>query len=721
MHNLDKYDNIGLINKINKLIKTKSKSFLDKNKQFIEKSINSDDRQKLIDLFNFIYSDEDKRVIKQTKINYENLSLTQIIDGKLFNELKFSLTNFLMDENFNNIYNTLDEQVKYELLKYPNLKLLECIYDKTFEFNEDDINKYHLYNINLMNKYKELSEYIICYFKVKLNLLSNRIEFVSYWIINYNEEIDLGMKIVKILEIDKFLHKVHDEKLIYSDILLAESRQIQINLEEYFNKFRINTIGYDTKIINPINKTPINCIYADWTASGRCYLPIENILSEKVFPYISNGHTENSSLGNIITLSYKKSRNIIKDHVNANKDDILLLSGSGMTGALYKFQSILGIKVHEKQKDILKQNIKEEDIPIVLISHYEHHSNQISWENGLCDVVIVKPDNLGKISILNFENELIKYNNRTNKFVCISSCSNVTGILSPYHEIAKLTHKYGGYCFVDFATSFGYVNIDMHPNDYESYLDAIYFSPHKLLGGPGTSGVCIFNKNLYKLIKPDFCGGGVVNWTNPWGEQSFLKDIEEREDAGTPGFIQTIKTALAIKLKEEMTVNKIKLREKEINDIFFNEVDNLPNVHIIESNQKERLSIFSIYIDNLHYNLLAKILNDYYGIQCRGGCNCAGTYGHIIFGIDMNKSKSITDSIDKGDNSLKPGWCRISFHPITTDEEIYYVCNAIKEISLNHETIAKSYEYNNSTNQFTLIESKENKWIDFTVNSIFNI
>jgi hypothetical protein len=218
MYNLDKYDNIGLVNKINKIIKTKSNSFLSKNSEFIYKNINSDDRQKLIDLLNFVYSNEEKRVIKQTKINYENLSLTQIIDGKLFNELKFSLTNLLMDENYNIIYNTIEEQIRYELLKYPKLKLLECIYHKTFDFNEDDVNKYHLYNINLMNKYKEITEYVICYFKVKLNLLSNKVEFISYWIINYNEEIDLGMKTSKILEIDKFLHNVNNEKLIYSNL-----------------------------------------------------------------------------------------------------------------------------------------------------------------------------------------------------------------------------------------------------------------------------------------------------------------------------------------------------------------------------------------------------------------------------------------------------------------------------------------------------------------------
>ena len=183
--------------------------------------------------------------------------------------------------------------------------------------------------------------------------------------------------------------------------------------------------------------------------------------------------------------------------------------------------------------------------------------------------------------------------------------------------------------------------------------------------------------------------------------------------------MQTIRAALAIQLKEAMTVSHIHAREAEINTLVFQEWSNVPNLHILAAPStskdastsshamQERLSIFSIYIDDFHYNLLAKILNDYYGIQCRGGCNCAGTYGHILFNIPKAQSKAITDRIDQGDNSTKPGWCRLSFHPIMTNAEIRFICQAVKEIAANTHEWKQCYTYDEKANLFHPIFSMQ--------------
>ncbi len=481
-----------------------------------------------------------------------------------------------------------------------------------------------------------------------------------------------------------------------------------IGEEHHFHRFRVNTIGFNATLHSHHADEEIPCIYSDWTASGRCYGPIEEVISRQIAPYVANTHTETSLLGHVMTAAYKRARNNIKRHVHANENDALIVCGSGMTGALNKFQSILGLKVHESLRSRILQELTEkvadslhDDLPVVFITHYEHHSNQISWENALTEVVLVSPDKDGRVSVNNFEEAFLKYETRKYKYASISACSNVTGVITPFHAIAKVAHKHSVYCFVDFAASFGYVNVDMHPNDDpEAYLDAIFCSPHKLLGGPGSCGVCIFNKALYTLKKPDFCGGGTVNWTNPWGEQGYVSNIEDREDAGTPPFMQTIRAALAIQLKEEMSVEKIAAREHYINNMVFERLGHVENIHILAGHIKERISIFSIYIDGLHYNLLAKLLNDYYGIQCRGGCNCAGTYGHVLFGIDRGQSKAITDLIDKGDNSTKPGWCRLSFHPIMTNAEVNFVCDSVLHIANNHKELSKEYYYDARLNQF---------------------
>jgi selenocysteine lyase/cysteine desulfurase len=334
----------------------------------------------------------------------------------------------------------------------------------------------------------------------------------------------------------------------------------------------------------------------------------------------------------------------------------------------------------------------------------EHHSNQTSWLETIADVVIIPADESGLFSIKNLEILLENYQDRTIKIASITSCSNVTGIKTPYHEVAKLMHQNKGLCFVDFACSGPYVTIDMHPTDSDSYLDAIFFSPHKFLGGPGTSGILIFNKKLYTNLVPDNPGGGTVSWTNPWGNHKYIDNIEDREDGGTPGFLQVIKTALVIQLKDQMGIQNIIDRENEMVATIFSELEKIPNITILAGKHQNRLGVISFYISEMHFNLGVKLLNDKFGIQSRGGCSCAGTYGHYLLNVTKETSEQLVCQIDSGDLIQKPGWIRISIHPTTTNEEVLFVCDSIKEIAKNHVEWAKSYTYNPNTNEFVHLE-----------------
>ena len=465
---------------------------------------------------------------------------------------------------------------------------------------------------------------------------------------------------------------------------------------DYFEKFRKNIIGNNIEFETPYGIKRL--IYADWTASGRLYGPIEDKLKNEIEPYVGNTHTETSLTGTVMTLAYHEAKNIIKRHVNAGDNDVLICAESGMTGVINKFQRILGIKLHEKFRDKIK--IPEEDRPVIFITSMEHHSNQTSWLETIGDVVIIGLDDEGLTDLEHFKRLIDKYKNRKMKIAAITSCSNVTGIMTNYHEMAKIIHKAGGYCFVDFAASAPYIDIDMHPADEDAHLDAIFFSPHKFLGGPGSSGVLIFNRELYKNEVPDNPGGGTVDWTNPWGEHKFVSDIEAREDGGTPPFLQTIRIALTIQLKEEMGTGNIARREKQIVKMVFKQLSGIDNLHILADNMRERLPIISFYIDDLHYNLAVKLLNDLYGIQTRGGCSCAGTYGHLLLKVDQYYSKKITEKINKGDLTEKPGWIRASFHPTMTDEEVLFVLNSIKELATDFKKYEKDYNYNPKTNNF---------------------
>lgn len=488
-----------------------------------------------------------------------------------------------------------------------------------------------------------------------------------------------------------------------------------MNLEQYFKvNFRPNIIGIDSDFKSPYGVKKI--IYADWIASGRMYKPIEEKIAQLFGPMVGNTHTETSYTGTAMTRSYHYAREFIKKHCNAGKDDIIITAGSGMTGMVNKLQRILGLRVPEQLKDIT--NIPEELRPLVLITHMEHHSNQTSWIESIAKVKIIPPDEKGLVDLSKFEEYLEKNKERKLIIASVTAASNVTGITTPYHQIAKLVHRYGGYCFVDFACSAPYVEIDMHPEDPEAKLDAIFFSPHKFLGGPGTSGVLIFDSKLYHNRVPDQPGGGTVDWTNPWGEHKFVNSIEAREDGGTPAFIQTIKAALSIKLKEKMKTENILAREEELINIVFDEFEKIPNLHILAEHIRHRVGAISFYVENVHYNLIVKLLNDRYGIQTRGGCSCAGTYGHYLLNVCPVTSKYITDKIDNGDLSGKPGWIRLSIHPTMTNDEAYFITNAVKEIVEKIDKFQEDYYYDANRNEFVNINQndkeiyKEEEWFD---------
>ncbi|SDG26310.1 Selenocysteine lyase/Cysteine desulfurase [Fontibacillus panacisegetis] len=472
-------------------------------------------------------------------------------------------------------------------------------------------------------------------------------------------------------------------------------------LESYFYPFRELTVGMEQSFMTAYGKKKM--LYADWTASGRLFRPIEHRLTDVYGPFVANTHTESNVTGSMMTAAYKQSQDIIKNHVHADKYDVLMTGGSGMTAMVNKLQRLLGIKVPEMVRH--KIHLTQEERPVIFVTHMEHHSNHISWMETIGDVVIVEPDAEGRVSPEQLDRQLIGYRNRKLKIGAFTACSNVTGVQTPYHALSRKMHEHGGVCFIDFSASAPYVDINMHSAHPQEKLDAIYFSPHKFLGGPGTSGVLIVDSRLISSETPDHPGGGTVLWSNPWGGRRYKGEIEEREDGGTPGFLQTIKTALCITLKEKMGTQQIRQREREMLGILMPKLRSIPGLHVLDGHLNERHGIVSFHMDNIHYNLMVRLLNDRYGIQTRGGCSCAGIFGHYIFNMNQSMSRQITDSIDTRDFSHKPGWVRISLHPIMTNHEIEYIVHAIHDITDNIEAYRKDYVYTPQNNEFHHIKS----------------
>lgn len=480
-------------------------------------------------------------------------------------------------------------------------------------------------------------------------------------------------------------------------VILTSLKMMMIeNLESYFDPFRRNTIGFDLEHSFPQGTHPL--IYADWIASGRLYRPIESFLSDVIGPYVGNTHTETTLVGTTMGHAYHQAQQIIKAHVNASKEDVLVFSGFGMTSVINKFQRILGFRIPERYQECV--TLCEEERPLVLITHMEHHSNQTTWIECLCDVEIIHRAPTGLPDLNHMEELLKKYENRRVKIGSFSACSNVSGIITPYHEMAEIMHNHNGLCFIDFAASAPYVTMDMHPKNPKQKLDAIFFSPHKFLGGPGASGVMVFDQNLYQNEVPDHPGGGTVMWTNPWGEHRYFTDIEVREDGGTPGFLQAIKASLAIQLKEEMAVPAILKRECDLKQRFLKKLHQNPFIQTLESQHTGGLGVVSFYSRDKHFNLIVTLLNDYFGIQTRGGCSCAGTYGHVLLDVDREMSKAITKKIDCGDLTEKPGWVRVSLHPTMTEAEVDFIADAIHQVITHYDSWKNHYQFIPNTGEF---------------------
>jgi selenocysteine lyase/cysteine desulfurase len=436
-------------------------------------------------------------------------------------------------------------------------------------------------------------------------------------------------------------------------------------LETYFSFFRENVIGQQVCFDTPFGRKRL--LYADWTASGRAYRPIEMELLDRVLPFFGNTHTETTVTGTRMSVEYEWAKRIIKGHVHAVEEDVLLFCGSGMTSAVNKLQRMMGMKGGAL--------IREEERPLVLVTHMEHHSNHISWLETNATVEVVPPGEDGGVDVANFREVLERYRARPVKIAAVTACSNVTGIETPYQEIARVMHEYGGLCFVDFACSAPYVEMNM------ADLDAIYFSGHKFLGGPGTPGVLVFNRKLYGFGTPDQPGGGTLLYSNPWGGREYFEDIEAREDGGTPPILQAIKAGLCIRLKEEMGVARMLEREAEMVGRLMDRLTSVRGIEVLAARQRKRLGVVSFLVAGMHYDVVVRMLNDRFGIQARGGCSCAGTYGHYLLCIDRARSEAIREALLRGAIQSKPGWVRLSLHPTMTDDEIEFIADAVEMVA----------------------------------------
>ncbi len=468
-------------------------------------------------------------------------------------------------------------------------------------------------------------------------------------------------------------------------------------------RIRESVIGDDRMMHGPFGPKPVT--YADYTASGRSLGFIEDFLRTEVLPRYANTHTESSGTGLQTTRLREDARETIRQAVNGDDDTVVIFTGSGSTGAIDKIVSILGLRVPaalDEQHGITAR-IPETERPIVFIGPFEHHSNELPWRESIADVVVIHEDADGHIDQDQLAAELHAYAERPLKIGSFSAASNVTGILSDTHAITRLLHEHDALAFWDFAAAGPYVDIEMNPRDTSTpdagpaRKDAIFLSPHKFIGGPGTPGVLIVSRGVLRNTVPAVVGGGTVSYVSPLGHH-YITDLAHREEAGTPAIIESIRAGLVFHLKDAVGVEVIHAHERDLLRRAMAVWGKHPAIQILGNPDAERLSIISFVIRlpdgrYLHHNAVVAILNDLFGIQARGGCSCAGPYGHHLLGIDDDMSAKFEKEILAGCEGIKPGWVRINFNYFIDDEVFDYIVNAVTLIADFGERLLPQYRF----------------------------
>jgi selenocysteine lyase/cysteine desulfurase len=465
-------------------------------------------------------------------------------------------------------------------------------------------------------------------------------------------------------------------------------------------------IGDDEAVMGPFGLRRVT--YADYTASGRSLAFIEDYLREAVLPLYANTHTESSGTGLQTSRFREDARSLIRESLGGNAaDHVVIFCGSGSTAAINKLVDVLNLRLPADLDDRygFTASIPPADRPVVFIGPYEHHSNELPWRESIADVVTIPEDADGRIDLTALETALLGHADRQLKIGSFSAASNVTGILSDTRSISILLHRHGALSFWDFGAAAPYVEVELAPRrpgpDADpDYKDAVFISPHKFIGGPGTPGILAARRELFRNRVPTMPGGGTVAYVNPF-EHVYLADPERREEGGTPAIVESIRAGLVFGLKGAVGVEAIREREESFIRRAIERWERNRNMEVLGSHSLPRLSIVSFVVRHagryLHHNLVVALLNDLLGVQSRGGCSCAGPYGHRLLGIDIETSHEFEREIARGCEGIKPGWIRVNFNYFISEAVFEFILDAVDLVASDGWRLVPEYRFEPAT------------------------
>ena len=460
---------------------------------------------------------------------------------------------------------------------------------------------------------------------------------------------------------------------------------------------RESVVGRDAALPGPYGLRRV--VYADYTASGRSIEFIEEYIRKQVLPFYANTHTEASGTGRHTTGLREEARRIIHRAVGGGPDDVVIFCGSGSTGAIDKMVGVLDVRISAglEARHGFSSQIANAERPVVFVGPYEHHSNELPWRESIATVVRIGETRNGRVELDALERALLRFADRPLKIGSFSAASNVTGILSDVARTTELLHGHGALSFWDYAAAGAHLAVDMNPEGSPLLAkDAVFLSPHKLVGGPGSPGVLVAKRRLFDNRVPTVPGGGTISYVNS-RVHHFIQDVVAREEGGTPAIVESIRAALSFQLQEAVGHETIRVLEDGFTRRAIDALRINPDIVLLGDLHAERLPIVSFLVRHqagfLHHNFVVALLSDLFGIQARGGCSCAGPYGHELLGIDRETERGFEREVLYGRLGIKPGWTRIGFSFLTSDAAFDYVLRAVQWVAEHGARFLSDYVF----------------------------
>ncbi len=459
-------------------------------------------------------------------------------------------------------------------------------------------------------------------------------------------------------------HYLHARKLL-------DSFKQDLATPDRLKRMASDLVGKSARIVGPFGSKQL--IYADYVASGRALMSLEQFILSNVLPYYANSHTEASYCGGAMTAFRRAARETVASCCGASDEYAVIFTGSGATAGLNRLVNLLGVTAG------MASGVR----PRIIIGPYEHHSNILPWRESGAEIVEIREAASGGPDLDELDAALADAKGRL--VICaFSAASNVTGIVSDVAGLTKRVKAAGAKLVWDYAGAGPYLPIAMTPAAGAS-IDAVVVSPHKFIGGPAASGILIVRQDAVDTRKPTWPGGGTVKFVTPT-EHDYSDSLEVREESGTPNVVGDIRAALAFLVKDAIGLDTMVKRNAELRARALAAWSGIDRLELLGNTQAESLPIFSFRVKDgnggyIHQQLITRMLSDRFGIQARGGCACAGPYVHRLLCIDEEESTLLRRLIAEGDEIRKPGFTRLNLSVLLDDDKVDFILKSVAQLA----------------------------------------